>query len=101
MNVAGNLQVDEDWGDMRPSVENPAALDQLQDLQYVAMGCDMANDDVSPPFRHRDHIIPDFARVAQDVPIQTHVASPAPVSADLTLMHTISNNTLIKGDRRI
>jgi hypothetical protein len=68
------------------SVERPAAQDQLQDLQYVAMGYyEMAND-YSPPYRH--HIIPDYARVAQNVPIQAHIAPSAPVCADLTLMHT-------------
>jgi hypothetical protein len=73
---------------MRPSVESPAARDQLQDLQYVAMGYyDMAND-YSSPYRHHDHINPDYARVAQDVPFQAHVAPPAPVCADLTLMRT-------------
>jgi hypothetical protein len=72
---------------MRTSVENPAARDQLQGLQYVAMGYyDVAND-YSSPYRHHDHIIPDYARIAQDVPIQAHVAPP-PVRADLTLMHT-------------
>ncbi len=72
---------------MRSPVENPAAQDQLQDLQYVAMGYyDMAYA-YSPPYRHHDHIIPDYARVARDVPIQIHVAPPAPVCAELTLMH--------------
>ena len=86
---------------MRPFAENPAAQDQLQDLQCVAMGYyDMAND-YSPPYRHNDHIIPDYARLVQDVPIQAHVAPPAPVCADLTLMHTLSDNTLTKGDRRV
>jgi hypothetical protein len=69
---------------MRPSVENPAAQDQLQDLQYVAMGYyDMAYDDYSPPYRHHNHTVPDHARVAQDVAFQDNVA-PAPVRADLT-----------------
>ena len=76
---------------MRPSVENPAAQDQLQAPQYVAMGYfyyDMAYY-FSPPYRH-DHIIPDYAqaRVIRDAPIQASVAPPAPVCADLTLMHT-------------
>jgi hypothetical protein len=76
---------------MRPSVENPAAQDQLQDhlqdLQYVAMGYyEMAYNDYSPPYRHHDHAVPD-ARVAPDVAIQAHVAPPAAVCADLTLMH--------------
>lgn len=70
------------------SVENPAAQDQLQNLQYVAIGYyDMANDYYSSPYRRHDHIIPDYARVAQDVPIQAHVAPPTPVCADLTLLH--------------
>jgi hypothetical protein len=73
---------------MRPSVENPAAQDQLQDLQYVAMGYyDMANA-YSPPYMHHDHIIPDYTRVVQDIPIQAHVAPPAPVCANLTSVHT-------------
>jgi len=58
-NNAGNRQVDEDWDDMRPSVENPAPRDQLQDLQ------------------HHDHIIGDNARIVQDIPAQAHVTPPA------------------------
>ncbi|KAI0270871.1 hypothetical protein BGY98DRAFT_1129508 [Russula aff. rugulosa BPL654] len=54
-------QVDKDWEDMHPSVENPAAQDQPQHLQ------------------HHDHIVPDYARVAHDVTIQARVAPPAPV----------------------
>jgi len=74
---------------MHPSVENPAAQDQPQHLQYVAMDCyNMANDNYSPPYRHHDHIVPDFAGVAHDVTIQAHVAPPAPVRADLTSIHT-------------
>ena len=88
MNVAGNRQLDRDWDDMRPSVENPTARDQLQDPQYVAMRYyDMAND-YSPPYRHRDHIVFDYARVAQDIPTQANVAPPAPVCAELSLIHT-------------
>jgi hypothetical protein len=69
---------------MYPTVENPAARDQLQDLQYVSMGYyDMTND-YSPSYSHHDYIIPDYARVAQNVPIQPHVAPPAPVCTDLT-----------------
>jgi hypothetical protein len=51
MNVASDRQVlDGDWEGMHPSLENPAAQDQLQDLQYVAMGYyDMAYDDYSLP----------------------------------------------------
>jgi hypothetical protein len=70
---------------MHPSVENPAAQDQPQDLQYVAMGYyDMAYDDYSPPYRHHDYIVPDYARVAQDVPTQAHLTAPIPVCADPT-----------------
>jgi len=58
MNVAVNRH-DEDWEDMRPSVENPAARDQLHDLQY------------------HDHIIGDNARIVQDIPAQAHVTPPA------------------------
>jgi hypothetical protein len=72
---------------MRPSVENPAPRDQLQDLQYVSMGySDMAND-YSPPYRHHDHIIGDNARIVQDIPAQAHVTPPAAVCTDLTLPH--------------
>ena len=53
---------------------------------------DIVND-FSSPYRHHDRIIPDYARVVQDVPIQTHVAPPAPVGVDLTLMYTFTDNT--------
>ena len=73
---------------MRPSVENPAAQDEMQNLQYVSMGYyDMAKD-YSPPYRHRDHIIGDNARIVQDVPPQAYDAPSAPVCTDLTLPHT-------------
>jgi hypothetical protein len=73
---------------MRPSVENPATRDQLEDIQYVSKRYyDMANNH-SPLYRHHDHIIPDHARVVRDVPIQAHVTPPAPVCAHLTLMYT-------------
>ena len=65
---------------MRPSVKNPAAQGQLQDLQCASMGYyDMVND-YSPPY--------DNARIVQVVPAQAHVAQPAPVCVDLTLPHT-------------
>ena len=38
------------------------------------------------PYRQHDYIVPDYARVTQDVPIQAHVVPPAPVCADLTLI---------------
>ncbi|KAI0270869.1 hypothetical protein BGY98DRAFT_1009101 [Russula aff. rugulosa BPL654] len=80
-NVAGDHQVKEDWEGMCPSVEDPAAQDQLQDQQCVAMEYyDMAYNDFSPPYRHHDHIVPDYARVAQDVLIQAHVVPPAPAT---------------------
>ena len=95
MNAVGDRQVDGDWEDtvtMRPFVENTAARDQLQAPQYVAMGYyDMAYN-FSLPYRDHDHIIPDCAqaRVIRDAPTQAPVAPPAPVRADLTLMHTFS-----------
>ena len=51
---------------------------------------DVAYNDFSPPYRPRDHIVPDYARVAQDVPtpIQAHVTPPASVCAELTQMHS-------------
>ena len=66
---------------MRPPVENPAVQDKLQ---YVAMRYYEMVDDYSPPYRHQGHLIPDHARVAQDIPTQTHVTPPAPVCTDLT-----------------
>ena len=85
---------------MRPSVGNPAAQDQLQAPQYVAMiYYDMAYN-FSPPYRHHDHIVPDYAqaRVIRDAPTQALVAPPAPVRADLTLSIHLSDNILTKGD---
>lgn len=82
--VAGNRQVDEGWEYKRSSVEDDAAQDEMQNLQYVSMGYyDMAND-YSPPYRHRDHIIGDNARVVQGVPPQANVIPPAPVCTVLT-----------------
>ena len=49
---------------------------------------DVAYIMISPPHaaRPRDHIVPNYARVAQDVPnpVQAHVTPPAPVCAELT-----------------
>jgi hypothetical protein len=74
---------------MPPPVENVAAQAQAQDLQYVDMGnyADVAND-YPPPQGHLDHIIGNNTRIVQDVPAQAHVAPPAPVCTDLTLLHT-------------
>lgn len=48
---------------------------------------DMVND--YPQLQgHRDHVIGDNARIVQDDPAQAHVAPPAPVCTDLTLLHT-------------
>jgi hypothetical protein len=74
---------------MSPPIENVAVQAQAQDLQYVDMGnYDAANDYPPPPRGHLDHIIGDNARNVQDVPAQAHVAPPAPVCIDLTLLHT-------------
>ena len=71
-----------------PTVENPAAQGQPQDLQYVDMGYyNMANDH-PPPHEHRDHAINNYAGVALDAPAQAQAAPSTPVCIYLTFKHT-------------
>ena len=74
---------------MPPPVENIAAQGQLQDLQYVDMGYNDIVNDHPPLHEHLDHAINNYAGVALDVPAQAHAAPPAPVSTDLTVLHTL------------
>jgi hypothetical protein len=87
VNANGNRHSNEGRQDIAPSIENVASQAQPQDLLYVDMAnYDMAND-YPPPQGHRGHILGDNARIVHDVPSQVHVAPPAPVCTDLTLMH--------------
>ena len=97
--AAGNHSLGEDWVDMPAPVENTAAQGQPQDLQYIDMGYNMANDR-PPPLEHRDHTINDYAGVALDVPAQAQVAAAptVPVSTNLHFAYTYLTRPCAGGD---
>jgi hypothetical protein len=79
VNTAGSCQPNEDRENIPPPVENLAPQAQPQDQQHVGMGYYYMGNDFLPPQGHRDHIIGNYAGIAQDVSAQAPAAPPAPV----------------------
>jgi hypothetical protein len=79
VNTADGRRPNEDMENIPQPVENLAPQAQPQGQQHVGMGYYYMDNDCPPPQGYRDHIIGNYAGIAQDVPAQAPAAPLAPV----------------------